>query len=104
MKKLICLPLAFALMALLQARTDHTRTDPPAPTPPPFGDIKGAFFALSVADIEASANWYAEKLGLTVDMRSKSGKISVIVLSGNITLESARAAMRLPWLPCSVPA
>jgi hypothetical protein len=91
MKKLICLPLAFALMALLQARTDHTRTDPPAPTPPPFGDIKGAFFALSVADIEASANWYAEKLGLTVDMRSKSGKISVIVLSGNgLTVELLR--------------
>ena len=38
---------------------------------------------MSVADAEASAKWYAEKLGLAVDMRTRSDKITVIVLSGS---------------------
>jgi catechol-2,3-dioxygenase len=44
---------------------------------------KGAFFALSVADIGASAHWYAEKLGLKVVMRApKKDKVAVTVLAG----------------------
>jgi hypothetical protein len=31
-----------------------------------FTAVEGAFFALSVRDIEASARWYSEKFGLTV--------------------------------------
>jgi catechol 2,3-dioxygenase-like lactoylglutathione lyase family enzyme len=43
----------------------------------------GAFFALSVADLYASAAWYSEKLGLKTIMREpKQGKAGVVVLEG----------------------
>lgn len=50
---------------------------------PPTSAI-GAFFALSVADVEASAKWYSEKLDLKVVMRPpKANQATVIVLEGN---------------------
>jgi catechol 2,3-dioxygenase-like lactoylglutathione lyase family enzyme len=42
---------------------------------------KGAFFALSVPDMEASVKWYCEKLGLKIAMQVKD-KVSVTVLAG----------------------
>lgn len=88
MKKVVCSLLSLAVLALLQTRTSGANPQRSAPPVPPFSRVTGAFFALSVADIDASAKWYAEKLGLTVDMRSKSGKVSVVVLSGNgLTVE-----------------
>ena len=49
----------------------------------PSMTTSGAFFALSVADIEASTRWYSEKLGLTVTMRvPKSDNSAVTVLEG----------------------
>jgi len=43
----------------------------------------GAFFALSVADVEAAGEWYAEKLGLKVVMKAPmTGGAAVIVLEG----------------------
>jgi hypothetical protein len=43
----------------------------------------GAFFALSVADINTSAEWYSEKLGLEIIMQPpKTGPATVIVLEG----------------------
>lgn len=43
----------------------------------------GAFFALSVADVKASAQWYQEKLGLKITMQTpKADKTAVIVLEG----------------------
>jgi hypothetical protein len=88
MKKLVCLLMPLALLSFLQTRPATARPHPPAPSAPPFAEVKGAFFALSVADLDASANWYAEKLGLAVNMRTKSPKTSVIVLSGNgLTVE-----------------
>jgi catechol 2,3-dioxygenase-like lactoylglutathione lyase family enzyme len=45
--------------------------------------VKGAFFALSVADMEASVKWYSEKLDLKVVMREpKKNKSAVTVLAG----------------------
>ena len=44
-------------------------------------NAKGAFFALSVPDMEASVKWYSEKLGLKVAMQVKD-KVSVTVLAG----------------------
>jgi catechol 2,3-dioxygenase-like lactoylglutathione lyase family enzyme len=94
MRKIIGLLLALAPLALLETRNVGATTEPPAPSDtsqlsaPPFAGVKGAFFALSVADIEDSAKWYAEKLGLAVEMRTRFGKTSVIVLSGNgLTVE-----------------
>jgi hypothetical protein len=45
--------------------------------------VKGAFFALSVADLDASANWYAEKCGLQAP-KTKTLKSAVIVLVYNL--------------------
>jgi len=43
----------------------------------------GAFFALSVADANASAEWYSEKLGLKIVMQPpKTNQSTVIVLEG----------------------
>lgn len=43
----------------------------------------GAFFALSVPDAKASADWYSEKLGLKVTLQPpKTGQSRVIVLEG----------------------
>jgi len=44
----------------------------------------GAFFALSVADIDASSKWYADNLGLTVTMREPNANgAAVTVLEGD---------------------
>jgi len=43
----------------------------------------GAFFALSVADLKASAQWYSDKLGLNVIMQTpKQDKAAVTILEG----------------------
>ena len=49
----------------------------------PVFETRGAFFALSVADLDASTRWYTEKLGLAVVMRPpKQDKSAVAVLEG----------------------
>lgn len=55
-----------------------------ATSEPPF-TVTGAFFALSVADLESSAKWYSEKFGLKVVMqapKTKTVRSAVIVLAG----------------------
>lgn len=43
----------------------------------------GAFFALSVADAEASSKWYREKIGMNIIMQMpKQDKHTVVVLEG----------------------
>jgi len=45
---------------------------------------RGAFFALSVADLKASTQWYTDKLGLKVVMQPpKANDASVVVLEGS---------------------
>lgn len=49
----------------------------------PVFTANGAFFALSVGDMKASAQWYAEKLGLKIVMQTpKQDKPAVTVLEG----------------------
>jgi len=57
--------------------------------PVPVFSTRGAFFALSVADLDASVKWYSAKLGLTVVMRPpKQDKSAVAVLEGGgLTVE-----------------
>ena len=51
--------------------------------PSPVMTSKGGFFALSVADMKASAAWYVEKLGLAVVMEeAATGHPGVTVLEG----------------------
>ena len=52
-------------------------------TEQPLITTTGAFFALSVADVNASAEWYSEKLGLKIVMQPpKTDQSTVIVLEG----------------------
>ena len=54
-----------------------------APGIAPAFTSRGAFFALSVADLGASTQWYVEKLGLAVVMHPpKQDKSEVTVLEG----------------------
>lgn len=53
----------------------QSSTSPPQAT--------GAFFALSVPDLEASTRWYRDTLGLEVALRpEKSGPAAVVILEG----------------------
>jgi catechol 2,3-dioxygenase-like lactoylglutathione lyase family enzyme len=69
--------LLFAFVALASSAAA-----PSAPVEPAFTS-RGAFFALSVADLDASTRWYTEKFGLTVVMHPpKQEKAEVTVLEG----------------------
>jgi len=51
--------------------------------PQPVLAATGAFFALSVADIKASSQWYVDKLGLAVTFQPpRSSPVEVVVLEG----------------------
>jgi catechol 2,3-dioxygenase-like lactoylglutathione lyase family enzyme len=66
----------------------------PATPAIPVLAVAGAAFALSVADLEASAAWYEAKLGLSVVMRAPrtdETRSSVVVLQGSgLTIELVR--------------
>jgi catechol 2,3-dioxygenase-like lactoylglutathione lyase family enzyme len=55
---------------------------------------RGAFWALSVADLEASTRWYEEKLGLAVVMRAprtdETRSAVVVLRGGGLTVELVR--------------
>jgi catechol 2,3-dioxygenase-like lactoylglutathione lyase family enzyme len=53
---------------------------------------KGAFFAVSVADLDASAQWYAEKLGLEVvlDVPETNGAAVRVLEGGGLVVELVR--------------
>ena len=73
--KAICLLLCIILPAIVGAQS-QTKVTPSFTT-------TGAFFALSVADLEASTRWYSEKLGLKVMMQApKQNNSAVAVLEG----------------------
>jgi len=50
----ICLLLSRALPAVMQGQAVGAKTEPA------FAGVQGAFFAVSVADTEASAKWFCE--------------------------------------------
>jgi len=60
----------------------------PASSEPPF-TTKGAFFGLSVADVEASVKWYSEKLGMKVVLRPPkiAGATAVVLEGGGLIVE-----------------
>ena len=66
---------------VMQAQAAPT---PATPGVTPAMSTSGAFIALSVADLEASGRWYAEKLGLRVVMHvPRAEKAAVTVLEGS---------------------
>jgi catechol 2,3-dioxygenase-like lactoylglutathione lyase family enzyme len=64
----------------------------PAPAGSPALRTTGAFFALTVADIDATRTWYAEKLGLSVimDVSADGGGRAVVLSGGGLTVELVR--------------
>ena len=62
----------------------------PTTVAPPFDAVAGSFFAISVSDLEASTQWYSEKLGLRsiMSVPKQRGAVGVNVLQGNgLTVE-----------------
>jgi len=75
--KTICLVLSLTLPMAVRGQSAESRPEPP------FGSGAGAFMALSVADVQASARWYSEKLGLKVVHETpKRDRAAVVVLEG----------------------
>src|SRR5688500_20283138 len=80
---------AFCLvLGLVFPMAARAQSAPPAP-PAPGLVVAGSFFALSVADLDASAKWYTETLGLRVVMQvPRQTKTAVTVLEGGgLTVE-----------------
>ena len=73
----------FAVAAMLAATID-LHAQGAATVAPESIRAAGGFIALSVADLDASAIWYQDKLGLRVAMRPpKNPNSSVVVLEGD---------------------
>lgn len=72
------------LVGLATACANSASTAPTSiPTETSLITTSGGFFALSVADINESANWYSEKLGLKIVMQPpKTNQSTLIVLEG----------------------
>jgi catechol 2,3-dioxygenase-like lactoylglutathione lyase family enzyme len=85
-----------ALLVLLLFCSAH-----PAPVAParavPF-ECEGAFFALSVADLAASRDWYREKLGLRVVLESppQGGAAVTVLEGGGLVVELLQLAQARP--------
>jgi catechol 2,3-dioxygenase-like lactoylglutathione lyase family enzyme len=62
---------------------------PQAASPEPAFTARGAFFAVSVRDLDASAAWYGEKLGLKVTMQvpKRDGTAMRLLQGGGLTVE-----------------
>jgi catechol 2,3-dioxygenase-like lactoylglutathione lyase family enzyme len=70
---LLCVAVLFAAPTQPAARREPTTAV----------QVTGAFFALSVRDLDASAHWYSDVLDLHVVMRTpKTDKAAVVVLEG----------------------
>jgi len=97
MKKSIFLVVRLAICIVSSTVIACNATAPPTQTATPLPPLTptsvpaesalitttGAVFALSVADVKASADWYSEKLGLKIVMQPpKTNQSTVIVLEG----------------------
>jgi catechol 2,3-dioxygenase-like lactoylglutathione lyase family enzyme len=81
--------MATLLLSGLSLASNAWAQAPPRTAKPGVIAARGAFFALSVADLDASSRWYTEKLGLEVVMSlPKANGIAVKVLGGGgLTVE-----------------
>ena len=77
MTRKLCTLLILTLPALAGAQAP-AKSDP-------IAKVVGSFFALSVADLDATSKWYQEKLGLTIVLSGgRSGRFAgFVALEGN---------------------
>jgi catechol 2,3-dioxygenase-like lactoylglutathione lyase family enzyme len=73
------LPVSLALAIAIAPVTGFAQVS----ASPVFSPVQGAFFALSVRDLDASIQWYAEKLGLRVVSRMAHEAIKGAIMEGN---------------------
>jgi catechol 2,3-dioxygenase-like lactoylglutathione lyase family enzyme len=73
------LPVSLALAIAIAPVTGFAQVS----ASPVFSPVQGAFFALSVRDLDASIQWYAEKLGLRVVSRMEHEAIKGAIMEGN---------------------
>jgi catechol 2,3-dioxygenase-like lactoylglutathione lyase family enzyme len=85
-----------ALIAVMAFAATAAAQSPARPSTALVG--RGAFWAISVSDLNAASRWYAEKLGLKVVMESpKAENPAAVVLEGNgLTVELIRHAGSKP--------
>jgi catechol 2,3-dioxygenase-like lactoylglutathione lyase family enzyme len=86
--------------ASLLARTTWGQTQTPE-SRRAIIDSRGTFFALSVADLDTSSRWYAEKLGLevTFSVPPTSGFAVTVLEGGGLTVELVHRDNAVPD-PC----
>jgi len=84
-----------AVLALLLVAV---ATPAPAQRLEPALVTRGAFIALSVPDVDASAKWYSEKLGLTVQKRipRNNGVAGAILEGGGLIVEILQLDAAVP--------
>src|SRR5687767_13497065 len=63
--------------------SQETRREEPRAKKAPFTAVQGAFFALSVDDLDASTRWYVETFDLTVSSRLSHGNMKGALLAGH---------------------
>ncbi len=90
--KLLALLFCLTLTAAADAQT--------VPPPSPVLKTSATFFALSVADVDSSAQWYSEKLGLNVVMRNprtdETRSAMVLLQGGGLTVELVQQDEAVP--------
>jgi len=90
LERVISIMRALALIAVMAFAATAAAQAPARPSTALVG--RGAFWAISVTDLDAASRWYAEKLGLKVVMESpKTENPAAVVLEGNgLTVELIR--------------
>ena len=85
----LLLLLALPVTLRAQAPASVRRAAAVSDTAPALGEVRGAFWALSVADLAASTRWYSETLGLRVTLRMppSNGAAVTVLEGGGLTVE-----------------
>ncbi len=83
---------SFALLVVVAASSAESQR------PEPAFVTQGAFIALSVPDVDASAKWYSEKLGLTIQKRipRNNGVAAAILEGGGLIVEILQPDAAVP--------
>jgi catechol 2,3-dioxygenase-like lactoylglutathione lyase family enzyme len=97
---LILFTCSVLVSASLLAQTTWGQTQTPVPKQA-IVDTRGMFFALSVADLDASSRWYSEKLGLEVifSVPETNGFAVMVLEGGGLTVELVHRDNAVPD-PC----
>jgi catechol 2,3-dioxygenase-like lactoylglutathione lyase family enzyme len=85
-------------LASLALLTVVATTSAESQRPEPALITQGAFIALSVSDVDASAKWYSEKLGLTIQKRipRSNGVAGAILEGGGLIVEILQLDAAVP--------